>query len=198
MSGSTSNRSERLTQVRRLPDRQRRDQSLLHSILDEALIAHVGYIRDGMPVLLPYACARDGEFLLLHGSTGAGMLRHALAGDPICATVTHLDGLGVARSVFDNSMNYRSAVIFGVPEVLAGRAKLAALRILVHHILPGRWEEVRASTRKELSATHVLRLPLDQVSVKVRQGQATVEEDDGEDRAVWAGVLPTRTVTSAP
>ena len=141
------------TRVRRLSDRQVSDIAVLEEILDTALVAHVAYVRDGTPVVLPFACARDGSWLLLHGSTGAGLLRACAAGQPISAAVTHVDALVVARSTFDNSMNYRSAVVFGVAEVLTGTDQERALRILVDHLLPGRWEEVRPSTRKELAAT---------------------------------------------
>ncbi len=160
--------------------------------MDTALVAHVAYVRDGAPVVLPFACARDGDWLLLHGSTGAGLLRACAAGQPISAAITHLDGLVVARSTFDNSMNYRSAVVFGVPEVLAGAEQERALDILVDHLLPGRSAEVRRSSRKELAATSVLRVRLDQVSVKVRTGGPSVAPDDGEDRTVWAGVHSAR------
>ncbi len=163
---------------------------MLDQILDAALVAHVAYVRDGGPVVLPFACARDGDWLLLHGSTGAGLLQACAAGEPISVAITHVDGLVVARSTFDNSMNYRSAVVFGVPEVLADADQARALDVLVDHLLPGRTQEVRSTTRKELAATRVLRLPLEEVSVKVRAGGPSVAEDDGEDRSAWAGVLP--------
>lgn len=186
------------TRIRRLSDRQVTERSVLDQILDAALVAHVGYVREGSPVVLPFACARDGDWLLLHGSTGAGLLQACAAGQPISAAITHVDGLVVARSTFDNSMNYRSAVVFGVPEVLAGADQARALDVLVDHLMPGRSQEVRPSTPKELAATRVLRLPLDEVSVKVRTGGPTVAEDDGEDRAAWAGVLPLRQYVEPP
>ena len=178
------------TRVGRLAERQRTDRDLLYTIVDEALIAHVAVVRDGLPVVIPFAVARNGDALLLHGSTGAGLLRATAAGAPISVAITHLDGLVVARSVFDNSMNYRSVVAFGVPEVLEGEAKTEALQILTDHLLPGRWDEVRPSTKREVAATVVLRLPLDEVSVKVRDAPPTVAPDDGEDRSAWAGLLP--------
>jgi nitroimidazol reductase NimA-like FMN-containing flavoprotein (pyridoxamine 5'-phosphate oxidase superfamily) len=186
------------TRIGRLPERQSTDRAELHRILDAALIAHLAVVRDGLPVVIPFACVRDGESLLLHGSTGAGVLRSAASGAPVSVAVTLVDGLVVARSVFDNSMNYRSAVVFGVPEVLEGDAMLAALRVLVDRLLPGRWDEVRPSTRKELAATLMLRLPLDEASVKVRAEAVSAEPDDGEDRAVWAGVLPLTTWPGDP
>ena len=190
------------TRVGRLPDRQRTDRALLYRIVDEALVAHVAIVRDGLPVVIPYAVARAGDSLLLHGSTGAGLLRSASAAAPISVAITHLDALVIARSTFDNSMNYRSAVVHGVPEVLEGEAKLEALRILTDHLLPGRWDEVRASTRREVAATSVLRLSLDEASVKVRDAAVTAAEeegaDDGEDPTVWAGLLPLRTTVGDP
>ena len=132
------------TRVRRLSERQVTERSVLDQILDAALVAHVAYVRDGSPVVLPFACARDGDWLLLHGSTGAGLLQACAAGEPISVAITHVDGLVVARSTFDNSMNYRSAVVFGVPEVLADADQARALDVLVDHLLPGRTQEVRS------------------------------------------------------
>ncbi len=203
-SGPHSTRSPRLsvsprTRIRRLAERQVVDPSVLDEILAEALIAHVAAILDGTPVVLPFACAPDGDAVLLHGSTGAGLLRACAAGHPISVAITHLDGLVVARSAFDNSMNYRCAVILGVPEVLTGADKERALRVLTDHLLPGRSGEVRESTAKETAATLVLRLPLTEVSVKVRAAAATTNpSDDGEDQSVWAGVLPIAARASSP
>ena len=185
------------TRIGRLAERQVVDRAVLNAILDVAIVAHVAVVRDGLPLVIPFACARDGDFLLLHGSTGSGLLRIAASGQPIAAGVTLLDGLAVARSTFDNSMNYRSVVAFGVPEVLEGDAKEAALHHLTEHLMPGRSAEVRPSLRKEYAATLMLRLPLDQVSVKVRDGEA-VEEPDGEDQSVWAGILPFTTTVGDP
>lgn len=182
--------------VRRLPEKQILDESVLHGILDEALVAHVGVVRAGRPVVLPFACARDGDHLLLHGSTGAGAFRLA-AGQPVCVTVTHLDGLVFARSLFESSMHYRSVVILGDAEILTGAAKSRALEVLSDHLMPGRPEEVRASSRKELAATLVLRIPLERASVKVSNGPAH-DPEDGESRDVWAGVLPIRAVAGTP
>ena len=177
------------TRIRRLAERQVVDPPVLDEILAEALVAHVAAIHDGVPIVLPFACARDGDAVLLHGSTGAGLLRACSSGQRISVTITHLDGLVVARSAFDNSMNYRCAVIIGVPELLSGTAKERALQVITDHLLPGRTAEVRPSTAKETAATLVLRLPLTEVSVKVRSAAATTS-DDPEDRSVWAGVLP--------
>jgi uncharacterized protein len=186
------------TRIHRLSERQAVERQTLTAILDEALIAHVAAVVDGVPVVLPFACARDGNAILLHGSSGAGLLRACAEAQPICVAVTHLDGLVVARSVFDNSMNYRSAVIFGIAQVVTGEDKEQALNRLVDHLLPGRTSEVRPSTAKELAATLVLRLPLDEVSVKIRAEPATTSPDDGEDRRIWAGVLPIHQIAAAP
>lgn len=186
------------TEVRRLADRQSTDRAVLEEILDVAMVAHVAVVRDGAPVVLPFACARDGDALLLHGSTGAGVMRLVTGGAPVSVGITLTDGLVVARSLFDHSLNYRSLVAFGVPEVLEGEEKTAALDVLVEHLLPGRSDEVRPSTAKELAATMVLRLPLDEVSVKVRAAPPTVADDDGEDREVWAGLVPLTTRAGEP
>jgi uncharacterized protein len=185
------------TRIRRLPERQVTDREVLYDILDRAVVAHVAVVRDGLPVVIPFACARDGDTVLLHGSTGSGLMRACASGAPVAVGITLLDGLVVSRSVFDNSMNYRSVVVFGVPEVLEGDAKEQALHHIVEYLLPGRSGEVRPTNRKEYAATLVLRLPLDRVSVKVRTGQA-VTEPDGEDPSVWAGVVPLSTWAGDP
>lgn len=186
------------TRVTRLPDRQVVDRQVLHEVLDAGLVAHVGVVRDGVPVILPVGYARDGDSLLLHGSTGGGLLRQAAAGLPVTVTVTLLDGLVYARSLFDSSMNYRCAMVIGTAVPVTGPDKLAAMRLLSEHLMPGRWAEVREPTRRELAATLVLRLPLAEASVKLRAAGAEGEPDDGESREVWAGVLPLRTVAGQP
>jgi hypothetical protein len=186
------------TRVTRLPYRQVHDRRALHAVLDAGLIAHVGVVRDGVPVILPVGYARDGDSLLLHGSTGGGLLRQAAAGAPVTVTVTLLDGLVYARSLFDSSMNYRCAMVIGTATPVTGPDKLAALRLLSEHLMPGRWAEVREPTRRELAATLVLRVPLAEASVKLRAAGAEGEPDDGESREVWAGVLPLGTVAGDP
>ena len=186
------------TRITRLPDRQVVDRQVLHEVLDAGLVAHVGVVRDGVPVILPVGYARDGDSLLLHGSTGGGLLRQAAAGLPVTVTVTLLDGLVYARSLFDSSMNYRCAMVIGTATPVTGPDKLAAMRLLSEHLMPGRWAEVREPTKRELAATLVLRLPLAEASVKLRAAGAEGEPDDGESREVWAGVLPLRTVAGQP
>ncbi|RIJ69875.1 pyridoxamine 5'-phosphate oxidase family protein [Nakamurella silvestris] len=177
-----------------MAERQVVDREALHRILDEGLVAHVGLIRQGpegaYPVVIAMGYARDGESILLHGSSGGGMTREAAAGRPVSVAVTHLDGLVFARTLFDSSMNYRSVVVLGVASVVPDAEKAAALDLIGEHLMPGRVAEVRAMTKKEMAATMVLRIPLDEVSVKVRAYGASEEEGDGESREVWAGVLP--------
>jgi nitroimidazol reductase NimA-like FMN-containing flavoprotein (pyridoxamine 5'-phosphate oxidase superfamily) len=185
------------TRIRREAHLQVDDRAALDAILDEALIAHVGVVRDGAPLVLPFACARDGDSLLLHGSTGSGLLRLA-SGSPVCVEVTHLDGLVFARTTFDSSMHYRSVVVHGTATVVPPAEKEAALRLLSDHLFPGRNDEVRASTTKELAATTILRVPLDRVSVKVAGGPPEVEPDDVEPRTVWAGILPLALTAGEP
>lgn len=186
------------TNVRRLRDRQVRDRAALTALLDDGLIAHVAVCRDGAPVVLPMAYAHDGDRLLLHGSTGAGLFRAAAHGTPVSVAVTHLDGLVFARSVFDSSMNYRSAVVFGTAHALEGAEKLAALKAITEHLMPGRWDEVRPPTRRELAATVVLAVPLDEVSVKVRSGGPSEGGSADGHGDGWAGVLPLSLHTGDP
>jgi nitroimidazol reductase NimA-like FMN-containing flavoprotein (pyridoxamine 5'-phosphate oxidase superfamily) len=141
---------------------------------------------------------RDGDTLLIHGSTGSGIFREMADGRPLSIAVTLLDGLVYARSAFESSIHYRSAVIMGSATVVEGDEKLEALAILTNHMMPGRWEEVRETTKKELAATMVLRVQLERVSVKVSDAGPDEIEDDGDDRAIWAGVLPLRIVAGEP
>lgn len=175
------------TRIRRLPEKTLTDRAALDEILDAALLAHVGITEAGQPFVLPMACARDGDRLLLHGSTGSRLMRALANGVPACVTVTHLDGLVLARSAFNSSMNYRSAMILGTARPVAD--DLEALRLLTEHLLPGRWEQLRAPLRKELAATLVLEMPLTEWSVKVSEG---MPDDPPQDLAtsVWAGVVP--------
>jgi nitroimidazol reductase NimA-like FMN-containing flavoprotein (pyridoxamine 5'-phosphate oxidase superfamily) len=186
-----------VTRVRREAHRQVTDRAALHAILDEALLAHVAVVRDGLPLVLPFAVARDGAALLLHGSSGAGGLRLG-AGGPVCVSVAHVDGLVFARTTFESSMRYRSAVVHGVAEVLEGEEKDRALEVLSDHLFSGRTAEVRAPLRKEVAATLVLRVPLDSASVKVAAGPPEIDPDDVEPRTVWAGIVPVAVRAGAP
>lgn len=184
--------------ITRHPERQVTDRQVLYDVLDAGLVAHVGLVRDGLPVVLPLGYARSGDTLLLHGSSGGGLLREAAQGAPLAVTVTLLDALVFARSLLDSSMNYRSVMVRGTATVLTGEDQLDALTVLSEHLMPGRWDEVRPPTPRELAATMVLRLPLDQASVKVRASGAATAADDGEPRQVWAGVVPLAVQAGAP
>ena len=183
----------------RTPDRVGYDRATVHAVLDEALVCHVGFVVDGRPVVLPQLHARVGDVLYLHGSTGARGMRAATGnGLDVCVTVTLLDGLVLARSAFNHSMNYRSVIAHGTATVVTDAAEKAqALDALVEAIVAGRVAGSRPPTRKEYAATTVLRLPLEEVSVKVRSGPPN---DDAEDLDLphWAGVLPLTTVPGAP
>jgi hypothetical protein len=185
------------TELRRHRERQVTEREQLHAILDEALVAHVGVVREGRPVVLPMACARDGDSLLLHGSTGGGLLRQGVEA-PVCVEVTHLDGLVFARTTFESSMRYRSAVVHGVAASLSGEDKDRALDVLSDHLFAGRVAEVRRPHRKETAATLVLRVPLDRASVKIAAGPPEVDPDDHEPRDVWAGIVPMHLVGGGP
>jgi uncharacterized protein len=180
---------DRRTDVRRLPEKQVHDVAALHAILDEAMHASVGFQVDGQPFVLPMACARDGDHLLLHGSTGSRLMRALAAGAPVCVSVTHLDGLVYARSAFESSMRYRSATVLGTATEVPADERLHALEVLTEHLLPGRWAELRAPHAKELAATSVLRVPLDEWSVKMGSGFADDLDEDLHE-PVWAGVVP--------
>lgn len=194
MSASPLSPTER-TRIRRLSERARTERRVLYDILDSGWICHLGLIVDGVPRVVPTGYGRDGDTLYLHGSTGARSLRTT---GEVCVTVTHLDGVVLARSLFHHSLNYRSAMIFGRPRPVSEPAeKLGALRALVEHLTPGRWNAARPPTRKELAATAVLALPLQEASVKVRSGPPGDEEEDYA-LDVWAGVLPLRQVAGEP
>jgi nitroimidazol reductase NimA-like FMN-containing flavoprotein (pyridoxamine 5'-phosphate oxidase superfamily) len=186
------------TRIRRLPEKAVDDPAVLHAILDAARVAHVGFAdEDGRPVVIPTGAARDGDRLLLHGSTGSRLFRRLAAGAEVCVTLTMLDGMVLARSAFESSMHYRSAMVFGVATEVRDDDKAAALRAMSEAWLPGRWDTLRAPTEKELAATMVLALPLDEWSVKVSDGPPEDPESD-LDAPVWAGVLPLVTTYGDP
>ena len=166
-------------------------------MLDEALVAHVAVVDGGRPVVLPMACARDGDQLLLHGSTGSRVMRLLAGGADACATVTLLDGLVLARSAFESSMRYRSVMVLGRALELAPEDKEPALQRLTEHLLPGRWRRLRPPLRRELAATTVVALPLAECSVKVSDGWPDDPDDDLE-WPVWAGVVPLSTTRGRP
>jgi uncharacterized protein len=177
------------TTLHRLRERGATDRSALYDVLDAGLICHLGVIIDGSPVVLPTGYGRIGEILYLHGSSGNHSFRFAVD-QAICVTVTLLDGLVCARSVFHNSMNYRSAVIFGAARLVTdGDERLAAIQAITEHLIPGRWEHSREPTKKELAATAVIALSLGEASVKIRSG-GPKDEDEDYELDHWAGVLP--------
>jgi uncharacterized protein len=182
----------------RLRERARYDRETVHAVLDEGYFCHLGFVVDGAPVVLPTIHARVGETLYLHGSSGSRPLRMGASGMPVCVTVTLLDGLVLARSAFHHSMNYRSVVVHGQAELVRDPEEMrTALNALVEHVMPGRWADCRPPSVKELAATSVLRLPLTEVSAKVRAGDAA---DEDEDLALehWAGVVPISLVRGEP
>jgi len=174
------------------------DREPIYKILDEGFVCHVGFAAEGQPFVIPTLYARIGDALYVHGSAASRMLRGLSAGWPVCITVTLVDGLVLARSVFNHSMNYRSVVALGQATLIEDPAeKLQALQAFTEKLIPGRWNDARQPSEKELKATSILKLPLTEVSAKVRTGAV---EDDPEDYAlpVWAGVIPLRLVADPP
>jgi hypothetical protein len=168
----------------------------MYEILDSAILCHIGYVENGQPFVLPYAYTRDEDRILIHGSSGARFMRELAKGAPTCITITKLDGLVVARTTFDSSMNYKAVVILGKAYEITGDSKNELLEKLSDGLLPGRTAEVRQSTSKELAATTLLAISLDEASVKVRTGMP--EDDEGHGTGVWSGVIPIRLVADEP
>jgi nitroimidazol reductase NimA-like FMN-containing flavoprotein (pyridoxamine 5'-phosphate oxidase superfamily) len=186
------------TRVIREANRAVYDRDTIYKILDEGFVCHVGFALEGQPFVIPTMYARVGDWLYFHGSAASRMLGGASSGQPVCITVTLLDGLVLARSVFNHSMNYRSVVALGQAVLVDDPVeKLAALEAFTQKLIPGRWSDARQPNGKELKATSVLKLPLDEVSAKVRTGDV---EDDADDYAlrVWAGVIPLRLIADPP
>jgi uncharacterized protein len=186
------------TRVVREPDRAVYDRDEVYRLLDEGFICHVGFAVDGQPFVIPTSYGRKDANLYVHGSAASRMLRQLKTAVPVCVTVTLLDGLVLARSVFNHSMNYRSVVILGKATLVDdAQEKLAALRVLSEHIIPDRWDDARQPNERELKATSVLRVPIEEFSAKVRTGPPI---DDEEDYAfpTWAGVIPLEICVGAP
>jgi nitroimidazol reductase NimA-like FMN-containing flavoprotein (pyridoxamine 5'-phosphate oxidase superfamily) len=174
------------------------DREAIYKILDEAFVCHVGFAQEGQPFVIPTMFARIGDAIYFHGSAASRLLRGLSGGLPVCITVTLTDGLVLARSIFNHSMNYRSVVALGTAILIDDPAeKLQALRAFTEKLIPGRWNHARQPNEKELKATSILKLPLTEVSAKVRTGDV---EDDAGDYAlpVWAGIIPTRLVAGPP
>ena len=178
------------TRVVREADRAVYDRETVYRILDEGFLCHVGFSVDGQPFVIPTSYGRKDATLYIHGSAASRMLRQMKEGVAVCVTVTLLDGLVLARSVFNHSMNYRSVVILGKATLVEDpEGKLAALRVLSEHIIPGRWDDARHPNERELKATSVLQLPIEEFSAKVRTGPPIDDEED-YSFPTWAGVIP--------
>ena len=185
------------TRVRRLPKRGRYDRGTIDAILDDAIVGHVAWSADGQPYATPTAVWRRGDRLYWHGSAASRMLR-ASDGQPVCVTVTHLDGLVLARSGFNHSVNFRSVMVLGTAHLVTDEAEIdASLEAFIDHLYPGRWAELRPMTAQERKATSVMWMDLSEASAKVR---ADVNHDDEGDEAwpAWGGVIPVRVVLGAP
>jgi nitroimidazol reductase NimA-like FMN-containing flavoprotein (pyridoxamine 5'-phosphate oxidase superfamily) len=186
------------TRLVREADRAVYDREAAYRILDEGFLCHVGFVADGQPFVIPTSYGRRDESLYIHGSAASRMLRNMKEGVPVCITVTLLEGLVLARSIFNHSMNYRSVVVLGKATLVDDpEEKLEALRLLSEHIIPGRWADSRQPNERELKATSVLRLPIEEFSAKVRQGPVVDDEED-YSFPTWAGVVPLEMKWGAP
>jgi uncharacterized protein len=177
------------SRVSRHPERAAYDAATVHAVLDAALVAHVGFVAAGRPVVIPMLYGRDGDALYLHGSVASRLQRTLANGIDVCLTVTLVDGLVLARSAFRHSMNYRSVVVLGRAMLVRPEDKDHALRIITEHVVPGRWDEVRPPSPIELRQTSVLRLAIEEASAKSRTG-GPIDADEDLGMTVWAGVLP--------
>jgi uncharacterized protein len=186
------------TRLVREADRAVYDRETVYRILDEGFLCHVGFVADGQPFVIPTSYGRKDDSLYIHGSAASRMLRIMKEGLPVCVTVTLLEGLVLARSIFNHSMNYRSVVVLGKAILVDDpEEKLAALRLLSEHIIPGRWADARQPNERELKATSVLRLPIEEFSAKVRQGPPIDDEED-YSFPTWAGVVPLEMAVGEP
>jgi nitroimidazol reductase NimA-like FMN-containing flavoprotein (pyridoxamine 5'-phosphate oxidase superfamily) len=186
------------TRIRRAPARGAYDRATIDAILDEGLIAHLGFAIDGQPYVIPTLHARVGDTVYVHGSAASRMIRTLTAGAPACLTVTLIDAMVLARSAFHHSMNYRSVVVLGEARAVADPAELlVALQAFTEKLVPGRWDEVRRPSAKELKGTRALALSLDEASAKARSGPPVDDEGDHE-LDVWAGIIPLSLAAAAP
>jgi len=186
------------TRLVREADRAVYDREAAYRILDEGFLCHVGFVGDGQPFVIPTSYGRKDDSLFVHGSAASRMLHNLKESVPVCITVTLLDGLVLARSIFNHSMNYRSVVVLGKATLIDDPAeKLEALRLLSEHIIPGRWADVRQPNERELKATSILRVPIEEFSAKVRKGPVIDDEED-YSFPTWAGVVPLQTVAGEP
>lgn len=184
---------EKKNKVRQLREKAAYDKAAVHAVLDNALVASVGFVQDGSPIVVPMIYGREGETLFLHGARKARVIRLLEQTEQACVNVTLLDGIVYARSTFNSSMNYRSATVFGKPTLVDDRdAKLHAMRVIGEHTMPGRWDECRESLQREIKMTGVIRLEIETGSAKVSAGMPE-DEDEDYDIPIWAGVLPIET-----
>ncbi|MDD2922364.1 MAG: pyridoxamine 5'-phosphate oxidase family protein [Anaerolineales bacterium] len=184
--------------IKRLPKRGHYDRETIYRILDEALICHVGFAENNQPYVIPINFARMDDTIVLHGAKASRLLKHIEDGNPVCVEATIVDGLVLARSVFHSSINYRSVVLFGAGQIIKDEnEKMAALEAITEHLIPGRWSEARLPNRKEMNATSVVSIQIEQASAKIRSGPPG---DDEADYAlpIWAGVLPLQETASRP
>jgi len=186
------------TALDRHPERGEYDRARINEILDEGLVCHVGFVAAGRPFVIPTGYVRLGDQIFFHGAAASRMMRTVGEGLDVCVTVTHLDGLVLARSAFSHSMNYRSVVVLGRARAVSDpREKLEALRAFTEHVMPGRWSDARRPNRDELNETTVLALPLTEASAKIRTGPPIDKEEDYA-LDVWAGVVPLKQVAAPP
>ncbi len=186
------------TRINHLPKRGNYERETIYRILDEALICHVGFVANGQPYVIPINFARVDDTIVLHGAKASRLLKHIEAGNSVCVEVTIVDGLVLARSVFHHSVNYRSVVLFGKGQAIEeDEKKIEALRAVSEHLIPGRWDEARLPNRKELHATRVVSIKIDEASAKVRLGPPVDEQEDYL-LPVWAGILPLQEVPFLP
>lgn len=184
---------EKKNKVRQLREKAAYDKAAVRAVLDNALVASVGFVQDGSPIVVPMIYGRKGETLFLHGARKARVIRLLEQTEQACVNVTLLDGIVYARSTFNSSMNYRSATVFGKPTLVDDRdAKLHAMRVIGEHTMPGRWDECRESLQREIKMTGVIRLEIETGSAKVSAGMPE-DEDEDYDIPIWAGVLPIET-----
>lgn len=188
--------SER-NKVKRVPKRAHYDKAAVYKILDAAFVCHVGFVVEQQPFVIPTAYGRDGNTIYIHGATKSRMLVNVEKGIPVCLTVTHLDGIVVARSTFHSSINYRSVVVFGKARPVAEDLKSHALKVITNQIISGRWEEARPPYEKELKGTSVLAIEIDSASAKIRTGGPNDEKED-YDLDIWAGVIPLQMIAGKP
>jgi uncharacterized protein len=184
--------------IKRFPQRGHYDRETIYRILDEALICHVGFAEKGQPFVIPTNFARVHDHVVLHGAIASRLLKHVEGGHPICVEVTIVDGLVLARSVFHHSVNYRSVVLFGKGRLIEDeQEKLAALKAITEHLIPGRWQDARRPNQKELNATRVVSIKIDEASAKVRMGPPIDEQED-YTLPIWAGILPLQELPLSP